>query len=166
MAYSPDIKAKARRYYVINRMNAKMIAFELKCPASTVQRWKTVAKKSGDDWDKARQASMMAGDGINDTVGKVVEDFVVMTEKVMENIKASDDELVDKQVQMLTSLADAMVKMTNAASRIAPKISELGVAQDVLRRLLEFVRDEFPHHGNAMQEILEPFGEHLSRAYE
>lgn len=66
---------------------------------------------------------------------------------------------------MMTSLADAMTKMTTSAGKLAPKISELGVAQDVIKRLMEFVRDNYPEHAGALLQISEPFVEHLVEAY-
>ncbi len=66
---------------------------------------------------------------------------------------------------MLVSLSDAMTKMAASAKRFAPKVSELGVAQDVMAKLLEFVRETFPQHTAAILEIIEPFGEHLAGIY-
>ena len=55
--------------------------------------------------------------------------------------------------------------MAASAKRFAPKVSELGVAQDVMAKLLDFVREEFPHHSAAILEIIEPFGARLTEIY-
>jgi hypothetical protein len=39
------------------------------------------------------------------------------------------------------------------------------VAQDVMAHLLEFVREYFPQHASAILEVIEPFGEKLSKIY-
>lgn len=159
-----DLKRKARAEYIFQRKNQKMIAISLGVAASTVRRWKGDAKAKGDDWDVQRTAHMIAGEGLDSVITTVVEEFMIMAQNLIEELKEPDQPL-EKRVSQITSLADAMVKMTNSAGKLAPNISELGVAQDVVRRLAEFVREDFPEHAPAILEILEPFGETLAGAY-
>ena len=65
----------------------------------------------------------------------------------------------------MASLSDAFNKMVASAGRVAPKISELGVANDVLQRQAEFIREFYPQHAAAFLEIIEPFGERLVEVY-
>jgi len=164
MAVDSDIKRKARSEYIYKRKTQAMIALSVGVSAATIRRWKAAAKKKGDDWDVARAAHMVAGEGLDSVITTVVEEFMIMAQNMIEELKEPDQPL-DKRVQQITSLADAMNKMTNSAGKLAPKISELGVAQDVIRRLTEFVREEFPDHAPAILEIAEPFAEHLVEAY-
>jgi hypothetical protein len=159
-----DKKRKARADYVYRRMAGSTIAISLGISEATFSRWKKAAKVAGDDWDMAKSASVIAGEGIETVVSTVVEDFMIMAQSLLEEIK-SGELAIDQKVKHLVALADAMTKMTASAGKLAPRISELGVAQDVMRHLLEFVRTNFPQHAAAILEIIEPFGERLAGIY-
>lgn len=159
-----DIRRKARSDYVFRRMTQATIAAAYGISESTVGRWKKAASEQGDDWDRARTAHVIAGEGVEVVVSSVVEDFMIQAQSILDEIK-SGQHTVQEKVSLLVSLSDAMTKMAASAKRFAPKISELGVAQDVMSKLLDFVRDEFPHHSEAILEIIEPFGERLAEHY-
>ncbi|SLN38268.1 hypothetical protein AQS8620_01434 [Aquimixticola soesokkakensis] len=159
-----ELKRKARADYVFRRFTQATIAAAYGLSEPTVGRWKRAAKVQGDDWDKARTANVIAGQGVEAVVSTVVEDFMMQAQSILDEIKDGSHSTVDK-VSMLVALSDAMTKMAASAKRFAPKVSELGVAQDVMSKLLDFVRDEFPHHASAILEIIEPFGEHLAEIY-
>ncbi|WP_299165817.1 DUF1804 family protein [uncultured Tateyamaria sp.] len=158
---TPDKRRKIRSDYVNRRMAATTIATIHKISASTVGRMKKAAKADGDDWDIARTATVIAGEGLDVVVSTVVEDFMILAQGLLEEVKDEQVSNEDK-IKHLINLSDATVKMTAAAARLAPKISELGVAQSVVQQLLEFVRENFPHHSNAILEIIEPFGDQLT----
>lgn len=159
-----DLKRKARSDYVYRRMNGATIALALGISEATFGRWKKAAKDAGDNWDLVRSASVMAGEGLDVVVSSVVEDFMILAQALLEDVKSGELPL-DLKVKHLVALADAMTKMTAGASRLAPKISELGVAHDVLRHFLDFAKENFPHHSQAILEMLEPFGERLAGIY-
>lgn len=159
-----DKRRKARSDYIYRRLSGTTIALLHNISASTFGRWKKAAKKDGDDWDIARSASVLAGEGIDIVVSSVVEDFVVMAQVTMEEMKNSTMPAIEK-VKALASLADAMNKMVISAGRVAPKISELGVAQDVVNRFIEFVQHEFPQYSEMMAELAIPFGDHIANIY-
>lgn len=164
MSARDDQKRKARSDYVYRRMMQSTIAAAYGISEATVGRWKKAAKDGGDDWDKARTAHVIAGEGVEVVVSSVVEDFMIQAQAILDEIKDGNHTTAEK-VGMLVSLSDAMTKMAASAKRFAPKVSELGVAQDVVAKLLEFVRENFPQHANTILEILEPFGEHLAGIY-
>lgn len=164
MSSEQDKRRKARADYIYRRMTGATISMMLDISQATFGRWKKAAKDAGDDWDIARTASIMAGEGIETVVSSVIEDFMIMAQSVLEQIKHGDLPL-DQKVKHLVALADAMTKMTTSAGKLAPKISELGVAQDVMQYLVDFVREKFPQHVAAILEIIEPFGESLARRY-
>lgn len=164
MSSEKETRRKARSDYVYRRMTGATIALALNISQATFGRWKKAAKAAGDDWDIARSASIIAGEGIETVVSSVVEDFMIMAQSLLEEIKTGDLTM-EQKVKHLVALADAMTKMTASAGKLAPKISELGVAQDVMRHLLDFVRQNFPQHAAAILEIIEPFGERLAGLY-
>lgn len=161
---SDDKRRKARSDYVYRRMMQSTIAVTLGVSEATIGRWKKAAKEAGDDWDKARSAHVLAGEGVEVVVSSVVEDFMILAQSILNECKEGNHTTQEK-VTMLVALSDAMTKMAASAKRFAPKISELGVAQDVMAKLLDFVREEFPHHAAAILEIIEPFGERLTEIY-
>lgn len=164
MAASDDTRRKARSDYVYRRMTGATIAAAYGISAATFSRWKKAAKAAGDDWDIARSASVIAGEGMEAVVSSVLEDFMIMAQSLLDEIKNGELPM-EAKVRNLVALADAMTKMTASAGKLAPKISELGVAQDVMRQLLDFVRQNFPQHASAILEIVEPFGESLAGLY-
>lgn len=165
MAKNTDTQRTARSEYVFKRQPMTMVALKVGVSVATVRRWKKAAKSQGDDWDMARSANMLAGEGLDAVMTAMVEEFVVMAQNLIEEIKSVEDQPLDKRVSQITSLADAMTKMTASASRIAPKLSELAVAQDVARRLSDFIRENYPQHAEAFLEVLEPFSIHIAEVY-
>lgn len=159
-----DLKREARRRYVIERQALPTIAAAIGVSEGTVSRWKRAALASGDDWQGRRQAHLVAGEGLESVVAATVEDFVMLAQATIVALKGQED-APEKRAQTLASLADAMGKMVSAAGRLAPKTSELGVAQDVIRRLGKFIAEHHPEHATAFLEILEPFGAELAEAY-
>ena len=164
MAYSADDKKKAREYYIFKRQAMPTIAQALGVPVTTIRRWKRAALKHSDDWDVARSGHLVAGQGLEAIVAATIEDFIILTQATIEDIKKAEGQ-PDVRVKQLVALADAMTKAVAAAGRLTPRISELGVAQDVLKRLAEFVSGEYPQHAEAFLEILEPFGAEIAKVY-
>ena len=169
MAHDPALRREARRRYVIERESLPTIERGIGVKASTVSRWKRDAKASGDDWELARKAHLVAGEGLGPIMAATAERFVTIAsaqmDRIDELVRSEDPPAPETVVGMLTSLADSMSKAVGAAGRLAPHITQLGVAQDVLRRLAAFVEHEYPEHAPAFIEILEPFGVELASAY-
>jgi hypothetical protein len=171
MATDTDLKRQARSEFIYKRKTLAMIGLSVGVSANTVGRWKRSAKTKGDNWETARAAHMIAGEGLDAVITTVVEEFMIMAQSAIEDLKADglkdvENRLpIDKRITMMTSLADAMTKMTTSAGKLAPKISELGVAQDVIKRLMEFIRENYPEHAPIMLQVADPFTEHLVEAY-
>ncbi|KZL25661.1 DUF1804 family protein [Pseudovibrio sp. Ad37] len=160
-----DQKRLARRLFVLDRQAIPTVAFSIGVSESTLRRWKKDAATGGDNWDAARSANALAGEGLEAVVTSVVEDFVSMFQATIEQIKASENIDPPEKVKLMASLSDAFNKMVASAGRVAPKLSELGVAQDVLQRFAEFIRKHHPDHAQTFLEVLEPFGEYLAEVY-
>lgn len=165
MAHKNDKKRDARKAFVHGQQSIPVIAVTIGVSEATVRRWKRDAKAGGDNWDIARSANLMAGDGLETVVADVVEQFVTLFKATVEQLKEDSVLLPEERVKAMASLSDAFNKMVNAAGRVAPKISELGVANDVLQRQAEFIREHYPQHAEAFLEILEPFGVRLVEVY-
>lgn len=165
MAHDDTARREARRKFVTERLALPTVALATGVPESTLRRWKRDARQAGDDWDQARAAGLVAGDGFSGLISVVLEDFVAQFAATMEVLKSDQDIPALERAKVMAGLADALQKTVSAAGRAAPKISELGVAWDVLKRLAEFVSQHHPSAAAAVLEVLEPFGDHLAEVY-
>ena len=164
--HGPEKKREARQRYVNQRQNLPTIGDAIGVPAGTISQWKRRAKARGDDWQAAREAHLIAGEGLDSVVSSTVEDFVMLAQETIGQLKGDKELSAEKRADLLAKLADPMGKMVASAGRLAPKISELGVAQDVLRRLGTFIHQNHPDEAATFLEVLEPFGIHLTEIYE
>lgn len=164
MAHDADKRRDARRRFVFERQALPVIAIALKVSDATLRRWKRDAAVKGDNWDTARSANTIAGEGLDKLVMEVVQDYVTVHQATIEDLRTADMSAADK-AKVLAGLADSFNKTVNAAGRVSPKISELGVAMDVLKRLGDFVARDFPALAPALLEIIDPFGQHLAEVY-
>lgn len=165
MAKGRGDRAKARALYVFERKSMPTVAAEIGVSAATVGRWKKAASEAGDDWSMARSAHLVAGEGLDSTFAVLVEQVAIHGQVTMRQLEADKEMTAKERVDVMVKLADAMTKTASATKSLAPKISELGVAQDVIQRLLEFVREHHPEHAAAILEVIEPFGETVAKAY-
>jgi len=166
MAFSQKAHDRARRLYIYQRRTLDSIARELKTSRATVLRWKGKAATEGDDWDKAKAAASLAGDGAAAVAVKFLEDFVFLLEQTMSDIKAGQGEMTGQErVDALAKLADAYGKATLAVRRSMPQVSELAVAMEVLQLLEKHIAEHKPALRRAFSEVLEPFGQALARRY-
>ena len=164
MAHDPEKRRAARKAYIYERLAIPAVAIKVGVPAATIRRWKREAKKNGDDWDAARAAVMLSGEGLEAVVSSVVEEFTVQFHAALEMLR--DESIApDDRVKLMAQLSDAFNKMVGAAGRVAPKISQLSVALDVLRRLGEYIRQHHPDQAETFLAVLDPFGEQLAEAY-
>jgi hypothetical protein len=165
MAHDEQTRRTARQRYVHERQALPVIALGLGVPERTLRRWKAEAVEKGDNWDAARASSTIAGEGLESVVTAVVHDYVALHQSAIEDLKSAEGVSPFEKAKILASLADSFNKTVNSAGRLSPKISELGVAMDVLRRLAEFVSRHHPDAAPALLEVLEPFGEQLGEVY-
>mgnify|MGYP001800054859 FL=1 len=165
MARNAENRRLARLRFVYQGENLPTIAEALGVSVQTISRYKRQAKADGDDWPLARQADLMAGRGLDAIVGETTDQLVRVSQRVMQQLEADDQMEPDKVVRLLGSLADSMTKAVSASGRLAPKVSQLGVAQDVLRRLADYVAQHHPDQADLFLEMLQEFGDELAEAY-
>jgi hypothetical protein len=165
MAHDANTRREARKRYVFERQALPVIAIALDASEASLRRWKREAAAKGDNWDTARSANTIAGEGLDKLVMEVVQDYVTVHQATIEDLREATNLSAAEKAKILAGLADSFNKTVNAAGRIAPKISEIGVAVDVLNRLSDFVGREFPDLAPTILEILEPFGQLITEAY-
>jgi hypothetical protein len=164
MAHAPEVRQAVRRSYVIERLPLEAACEKHQVSYHTGRNWKRVDKEAGDDWDRARAASRMAAGGLGDLTTQVLEEFALLFQATMEQIGSGEYDGLQK-AEAMSRLADAYTKTVKAAGGGDSKIARLAVAMEVLEKLVAFVQLHYPQQGAALLEVLEPFGEELSRAY-
>lgn len=165
MAHDAERRRDARRAFVHDRLAVPTIAITLGISEATLRRWKREARIGGDDWDTARAAATVSGAGLEQLVTQVVEEYVIAHQATLEALKSNTEISPVEKAKVLAGLADAFNKTVSSAGRLSPKISELGVAMDVLKRLGDFITQRYPQHASALLEVIEPFGDTLAEAY-
>ncbi len=163
MAYSQEVKTKVRKSFIQGHP-LKAAADLNSVPYETVRAWKRNAKATGDDWDSAKAAIRISSSGVQALTAEVIEDFVLLFQTTIEDIKNADIPALQK-ADAIARLADAYNKTIKAAGASNPELSALSIAMDVLQRQVDFIRKRFPQHVDVFMEILEPFGEELSRVF-
>lgn len=165
MAYTAHNKAAARAAYIHDNLPLEQISAKLGISAPTLTRWKRDAKKQGDCWDKLRAANLMAGEGIESVQRQMLAEYVNQHKTLLESVLVQSDIATADKVRAISSLADSFTKMIAASRKILPETNELAIALDTLSLLGDYIRREFPHYGAAFVEVLEPFGEEITKKY-
>lgn len=161
MAHDDVKKREVRRKYVVERQSLGTLALLVGVPESTLRRWKRDARDAGDDWDAARAATTLAGEGRDALIAGVIDDYVIQHQATIDDLKGKTDIAPGEKAKILASLADSFNKTISAAGRLSPQISQLGVAMKVLELLGDYIAREHPEHVLAFVEIIQPFGETL-----
>lgn len=165
MAHGEDTRRSVRAAYVFDQLGLEVAAVKEGVPVATARRWKSEARKAGDDWDKARSAQMIAGGGIEDVVRQTLAVMVQQTQATADAIQADDAMPALAKVQALASLADSHTKMAAVLRRLMPETDQLAVAMGVIKLLLDYVRKAQPAHAAAVAAVLEGFGDEVVKHY-
>lgn len=165
MAHPPEKVAKLRAAYVYDRMGLDAAAEKAEVSIATARRWKRDAEASGDDWERARSAARLAGDGMQTIVQMMLEDYMALHQATVEGVKAAANVKPLEKAEVVSRLADAFTKTMAAVSKASPQLNRLGVATDVLQRLSRYTAEVHPHLAEALLEVLEPFAAELARDY-
>lgn len=164
MAHPKEIRDKVRRSFVFDRLSLEIASSKHGVSYSTARRWKDEAAVSGDDWDKAQAAQMMAGGGIESAARQMLAGLITQYQTTISELEVAEIKAADK-VSMLASLADAYNKTINASKRVLPETNELAVAMGVVQRFAAFIKERYPEHIAAFADVLGPFGDELTKAY-
>lgn len=165
MAHPDDTRRSVRAAFVFDAQTLEIAALRYGVPLPTARRWKSEAKAAGDDWDRARGAQMIAGGGIEDVVRQTLGVIVQQVQVTVDDIQASTDIDPAEKVKMLASLGNSYHKLMSTSKRLMPETDKLAVAMDVLRRLVDHLRENAPQLVPGLAVHLGPFGEELPRIY-
>ena len=167
MAHPPEVRSKLRGLYVHKGLGLEHAAQRLGLSPRTASRWKQEAAEQDDDWDKARAAHHLAGEGAEAVSRAVLEDFLGLFQVVMAEVKGDKGNKLKpiEKAEAISRLADAYTKTTRAIQRSAPELNRLAVASEVLQLLVRYVRAQAPRQAQALLEVLEPFGDELVKHY-
>jgi len=165
MAHSPEKIAAVRAAYVYEALNLTNISERFNLPFSTVTRWKNKAVDHGDDWDRARTAARLSGQGAEAVTSAVMEDFLLLFQSTLAAVK--DDEGINplERAEVLSRLADAYTKTMSAVAKGNPKLDKLSFASTILRDLVQYIQANYPQHATAMEQVLMPFSEEIGKRY-
>lgn len=164
MAYSQQVREAVRNAYVHDRLPLEAAAQRVGVSYSAAQAWKRNDKADGQCWDKARAASRMSSGGLGDLTTQLLEDFAILFQTTVEQIRDADVDPL-KKAEAISRLSDAYTKTMRAATKGAPEIGRLAMALEVLDLFAKFVRSEHPEHAAALITVLEPFGQTLASTY-
>ncbi|TXI40949.1 MAG: DUF1804 family protein, partial [Nitrosomonas sp.] len=120
MAYSQQTITQARAAYVYEALNIEAISDRFNVPRSTVTRWKKTALQNGDDWDRARAAARLSGQGTEAITAAVLEDFVLLFQGTLKDVKGSGNINPVEKAEIISRLADAYTKTMNSAAKGSP----------------------------------------------
>ncbi len=165
MAHPQEKITAARAAYVYEALTLEAVAQKCNVSKGTLARWKKTALEDGNDWDRARAAARLSGQGAEAVTQAVLEDFVLLFQSTLTEVKTDKDIKPLAKAEVISRLSDAYNKTMSAVAKGNPKLNKLAVAMEVLQALAEFVRTHYPRHANAFGEILEPFGEEIAKSY-
>jgi uncharacterized protein YjcR len=163
MSHSQDTRDRVRQLY-IEGLPLNGAAVSNGVSYDTARDWKAAAKKKGDDWDTARVAFRISGQGIDQLNQQLVEDFsrqVITTTRELESSQLP----AATKAEMLAQLADAYAKFSKAFARINPQFSALSVALDTLKTIVEHLRSRDQAALKALQPHFEEVGAIIGNRY-
>lgn len=160
MAHSSAARTAVRDAYVAGA-SLVVAADRAGVPEATARAWKRAAV-GADDWDRLRDARILASSNTGELVQSIMREFLVLHHEAIQAVRTLPAE---EQVQKIASLAYSLNKYMSELGRAAPELSRLGVAMEVLQALGEYIRTHRPDQAVTFLEVLEPFSEQLAREY-
>lgn len=165
MAHGSEKRTQLRGLFVYKRLAMDAACAAAKVPRSTGNRWKQDAARDGDDWDKARAAVALGDENFGQLSRKLLEDYLVQHQAVIDLLKAEKDMPAAQRASVLASMSDSFNKAMGSFKKLSPDLNRHAIALDALQRLATFAQQRYPGHVGALLEMLEPFGEELAKAY-
>jgi len=164
MAHSQATKDDLRKKYIFDGLSLATAALMCDVSYPTAQRWKNQAADAGDDWDKTKTASIMAGGGdMEDVSRQILTGFIIQFKTTMDLVQNSEDVTPMQRVEMLTSLADAYNKTVASSRKLLPETSKLAIALQVLELLAKYIQEHKPDLLIEFMSVLDPFGDLISK---
>ncbi len=165
MAYSIEHRNDLRAAYVHQALSLEAAADKVGIAFGTASRWKRDALASGDDWDKARAASHMAGGGAEAVTQAMLSTFITLYNSIVTDLSTQADIPALSKAEALSRLSDAYHKTMVGAARGAPKLARLSIALEVVGDFANFVAEHHQEAGGILLKALEQFEPELRVKY-
>ena len=91
--------------------------------------------------------------------------FVLYFEKLMEELKQSENLPISDKAQLLQGLGDSYTKMVAASKRLVPEVSEFAAAMRTVKLFSEHVQANKPQLLNDFLDLLDSFGPVLDKEF-
>lgn len=165
MAHGQEIRSAVRSAFIYQSLSLEAAAQRAGVSFGTASRWKREALDNGDDWDKARSAALLSGQGAEAVTQAVLEQFVTLFQSTMTSLKEDSKASALSKAEALSRLSDAYNKTMSAVAKGSPKLNKLAVAMEVIQLLANFIRDHHSHLAEPFSEMLSGFAEKLTEAF-
>lgn len=182
LSYTKETRLDVRTYYVFGRLKLSQAAERAGVSYASAVSYKRKAQFEGDDWDRARQSYILAGEGLQRVLQVALDEYMVQHSLLLRLLKEEADRiaaipapaegtdmtrlgLLEKCTRLTSQLCSCQTRMLENYAKAQPEVHKLGVAYDLIERLTQFVQKHYPQHAVALLEILEPFGNDVNRHY-
>ncbi|MBF0294267.1 MAG: DUF1804 family protein [Magnetococcales bacterium] len=162
--FAEKVQQAVKNAYRENGGNLTQAARAHGVSVSAARRWRDKDRAANRDWDHGQAASVnwLAECNRESLVGDLLVEYLEMHMEAIESVKCQVADPLHR-VNALSRLSQALDRTMRSLGKASPELSRLAVAQWVLTRQAEFVRNHCPDHLPVLLEILEPFGEALLR---
>lgn len=164
MAHSSQTQRNVRNGYVNEQLDLKLVASMHGVSYGTARNWKTKAKDEGDNWDTARNSMLLAQGGKKELMNQVLERFFIQSERIFLSIEEAENMKAEDMVDLMAKWSDSVSKISKHLGT-NNNFDRIGAAMELLQMLASFIREKYPQHAGVFLEILEPFGQEVSRTY-
>lgn len=166
MAKPQETKDKLRSYYVFDRHSLDVAALRAGVHYTTAKDWKKKALAIGDDWDRVRGATILAGGGQEQIAQQALTEMLVALQGTLDLVKVDQEMRPDVRAKVLASTMDAMFKGVSASRKYLPEANSLAIATIVMRGLIDHIKKSYPQHAPAFLEILPSYSKKLPKILE
>ncbi len=157
--------ADIRSAYIAGGVSLQEVAARFAITPVTARRWQNEALAQGDDWEKLREAKLMAGNDIEAVARGILEDCIIQHKQVTAEIAGDAGLTAEQKVTLLTRLAGSFSKTVQASRRVLPETSELATALEVMNLFAAYIKNNHSQQISTFVEVLDGFGPELSRHF-
>lgn len=165
MAYTTDDRQNVRKIYIFDGLSFEQTAIATNIPVQTIRRWAKTAKDKGDDWDRLKEAHLIAGGGANNAARAGITGLMVLIQSTIERINNSDDLPPIEAAKAIASVTDSLHKTMSASKKLLPEVSELVIAMEIIQEFSQFIQEKHKKALPLFVDILPQFGEHIEKKY-
>lgn len=144
---SPEQK-RAKELFIKGKKPLE-IAEEMDLSKTTIYKW-IRDKELG--FEKAKRLANFSVEAMGEMLLEVYKEFIVGLQDNPERLKDP-------------ATADSVIKMTKAIKSLEKDVDYLGVSADVIKKVTELIRDEYPNYLDNWKNIVPRLLEHLEEEY-